>query len=108
MIIAMPISAYFLSRGTFIIGGAKPVPVNLFNYRRSVLADICASVTGLAVYFLIAVIMIFLLGVKHPVSAGPKNQPLQISTKPDLAPPNAGLDQNCQLTWALMILTVAS
>ena len=56
--IAIPTIAYFLSRGTFIIGGAKPVPVNPQNYRRPVLGDICVSVAGVAVNFLIAVIMI--------------------------------------------------
>ena len=31
--IAIPLIAYFLSGGTFIIGGAKPVPVNPNNFR---------------------------------------------------------------------------
>lgn len=69
--IAIPIVAYFLSRGTFIIGGAKPVPVNPFNYRRPVLGDICVSVAGVAVNFLIAVIMILLLNIVHFVSGNP-------------------------------------
>jgi Zn-dependent protease len=67
--IAIPIVAYFLSNGTFIIGGAKPVPVNPFNYRRPVLGDICVSVAGVAVNFLIAVIMILLLNMVHMVSS---------------------------------------
>jgi Zn-dependent protease len=66
--IVMPIVAYFLSSGTFIIGGAKPVPVNLRNYRRPILGDICVSVAGVAVNFLIAVIMILLLNMVHIVS----------------------------------------
>jgi len=66
--IAIPIVAYFLSNGTFIIGGAKPVPVNPFNYRRPVLGDICVSVAGVAVNFLIALIMILLLNLVHMVS----------------------------------------
>ena len=61
--IAMPTIAYFLSNGTFIIGGAKPVPVNPRNYRPPVLGDICVSVAGVAVNFLIAVIMILLLNL---------------------------------------------
>jgi Zn-dependent protease len=69
--IAIPIVAYILSKGTFIIGGAKPVPVNPFNYRRPVLGDICVSVAGVAVNFLIAMIMILLLNVVHLVSANP-------------------------------------
>jgi Zn-dependent protease len=66
--IAIPIIAYFLSNGTFIIGGAKPVPVDPRNYRRPVLGDMCVSVAGVAVNFLIAVIMILLLNLVHIVS----------------------------------------
>jgi len=69
--ITIPIVAYFLSGGTFIIGGAKPVPVNPFNYRRPVLGDICVSVAGVAVNFLIAVTMILLLNIVHFVSGNP-------------------------------------
>ena len=69
--IAIPIIAYILSKGTFIIGGAKPVPVNPFNYRRPVLGDICVSVAGVTVNFLIAVIMILLLNIVHLVSGNP-------------------------------------
>jgi Zn-dependent protease len=61
--IAIPIVAYFLSSGTFIIGGAKPVPVDPRNYRRPVMGDICVSVAGVAVNFLIAMILILLLNV---------------------------------------------
>jgi len=61
--VIIPIAAYILSKGTFIIGGAKPVPVNPFNYRRPVLGDICVSVAGVAVNFLIAVMMILLLNI---------------------------------------------
>jgi len=66
--IVMPIVAYFLSGGTFIIGGAKPVPVDPRNYRRPVMGDICVSVAGVAVNFLIAVIMILLLNMVHIVT----------------------------------------
>ena len=66
--IVIPIVAYFLSSGTFIIGGAKPVPVNPLNYRRPVMGDICVSVAGVAVNFLIAVILILMLNVVLLVS----------------------------------------
>ena len=66
--IVVPIVAYFLSSGTFIIGGAKPVPVNPLNYRRPVMGDICVSVAGVAVNFLIAVILILMLNVVLLVS----------------------------------------
>jgi len=67
--VAAPIVAYFLSNGTFIIGGAKPVPVDPRNYRRPVMGDICVSVAGVAVNFLIAVAMILLLNIVHIVSS---------------------------------------
>ncbi|UCD80863.1 MAG: site-2 protease family protein [Desulfobacterales bacterium] len=66
--IAVPIVAYFLSNGTFIIGGAKPVPVDPRNYRRPIMGDICVSGAGVAVNFLIAVIMILLLNIVHVFS----------------------------------------
>ena len=66
--IVIPIVAYFLSSGTFIIGGAKPVPVDPRNYRRPVMGDICVSVAGVAVNFLIAVILILMLNVVLLVS----------------------------------------
>ena len=66
--IAIPVVAFFISSGTFVIGGAKPVPVNPSNYRRPVLGDICVSAAGIAVNFLIAVIMILLLNIVHIVS----------------------------------------
>ena len=66
--VAIPVVAFFISSGTFVIGGAKPVPVNPSNYRRPVLGDICVSAAGIAVNFLIAVIMILLLNIVHTVS----------------------------------------
>lgn len=66
--IAIPVVAFFISSGTFVIGGAKPVPVNPYNYRRPVLGDICVSAAGIAVNFLIAVIMILLLNIVHLLS----------------------------------------
>ena len=66
--IAVPIVAYFISGGTFIIGGAKPVPVDPRNYRQPVLGDICVSVAGVVVNFLIAAIMILMLNIVHLVS----------------------------------------
>ncbi|MEJ2099991.1 MAG: site-2 protease family protein [Desulfobacterales bacterium] len=66
--IAIPLIAYFLSGGTFIIGGAKPVPVNPTNYRRPVMGDICVSLAGVAVNFLLAAIMILMLNLVYLVS----------------------------------------
>lgn len=61
--VVIPVVAYILSKGSFIIGGAKPVPVNPYNFRRPVLGDICVSVAGVAVNFLIAIVMILLINV---------------------------------------------
>lgn len=69
--ITIPIIAYFFSGGTFVIGGAKPVPVNPINYRRRVLGDICVSGAGVAANLLIAVIAILLLNIVHFVSGNP-------------------------------------
>ncbi|MGD9159810.1 MAG: site-2 protease family protein [Desulfobacteraceae bacterium] len=70
--VIIPIAAYILSKGTFIIGGAKPVPVNPYYYRRPVMGDICVSVAGVAVNFLIAVVMIMLLNVVQFIFGGPQ------------------------------------
>jgi len=68
MTIIVPMVAYFLSGGTFIIGGAKPVPVDPRNYRRPVMGDVCVSAAGVIVNFLIAVAMILLLNLVHGMS----------------------------------------
>ena len=65
MTIVVPLAAYILSNGTFIIGGAKPVPVDPRNYRRPVLGDVCVSAAGVVVNLLIAVAMILLLNLVH-------------------------------------------
>lgn len=70
MTIIMPIAAFILSRGTFIIGGAKPVPVNPYNFRRQVLGDICVSVAGVVANFLIAIVMIMLINVVQFIFGG--------------------------------------
>jgi Zn-dependent protease len=63
-----PLWTIAIPGGTFVIGGAKPVPINPSNYRRPILGDICVSAAGIAVNFLIAVIMILLLNIVHIVS----------------------------------------
>jgi Zn-dependent protease len=69
--IVIPIVAFLLSGGSFIIGGAKPVPVNPRNYRRPVLGDICVSAAGVAVNFLIAIVMILLINIVYFASGTP-------------------------------------
>ena len=60
MTIIVPIAAYVLSR------------VNPYNYRQPVLGDICVSTAGVAVNFLIAVVMILLLNVVQFIFGGPQ------------------------------------
>ncbi|GAB6909703.1 conserved membrane hypothetical protein [Desulfosarcina cetonica] len=69
--IVVPLAAYLLSGGSFIIGGAKPVPVNPYNYRRPVLGDICVSAAGVTVNFLIAILMIVLINIVFLASGSP-------------------------------------
>jgi Zn-dependent protease len=71
--IVVPFVSYLLSGGTFIIGGAKPVPVNPLNYRRPVLGDICVSTAGVAVNFLIAIGLMVLLNLVHLGYHSPTN-----------------------------------
>ncbi|MFZ0611397.1 MAG: site-2 protease family protein [Desulfobacterales bacterium] len=66
--IAIPVVAFLVSNGSFVIGGARPVPVNPANYRRPILGDVCVSAAGIAVNFLIAVLMILLLNVVGLIS----------------------------------------
>ena len=70
--VIIPIAAFILSKGTFIIGGAKPVSVNPYNYRKPGLGDICVSVAGVAVNFLIAIVMILLFNVVHFIFGDPR------------------------------------
>jgi Zn-dependent protease len=72
--IAVPIIAFLLSGGNFIIGGAKPVPVNPRNYRQPVLADICVSVAGVTVNFLIAITMLLLINIVFFASGTPSSE----------------------------------
>lgn len=72
MTVILPIAAFIFSRGTFIIGGAKPVPVNPYNLRPQVLGDICVSIAGVVVNFLIALVIILLLNVVLFIFEGPQ------------------------------------
>jgi Zn-dependent protease len=54
MTIIVPGMLWILSKGTMLLGGAKPVPVNPHNYRRYVRGDIIVSLAGVATNLLIA------------------------------------------------------
>lgn len=66
--IVVPVVAFLLSAGSFIIGGAKPVPVNPLNFKKPVLGDVCVSVAGVVVNLFIAILLILLINVVLSVS----------------------------------------
>jgi Zn-dependent protease len=53
--ILMPLMTFFGSGGTFLLGGAKPVPVNPRNYRHYKRGDIIVSLAGVATNLVIAI-----------------------------------------------------
>ena len=46
MTVLLPVLLYYLSRGTVVLGGAKPVPVDPRNYRNYRRGDIIVSLDG--------------------------------------------------------------
>lgn len=54
MTVILPAMLYFVSKGTVMLGGAKPVPVNPNNYKRLKRGDIIVSLAGVFVNLLIA------------------------------------------------------
>jgi Zn-dependent protease len=66
MTVLLPTLLYYISRGTVVLGGAKPVPVNPANYRNYRRGDIIVSLAGVVTNLLIALactIVIALLGL---------------------------------------------
>jgi Zn-dependent protease len=61
MTIIVPGFLYYISNGTFMLGGAKPVPVNIYHLRPQNLGYACVSLAGVTVNFLIAVVLILAL-----------------------------------------------
>ena len=71
--IAVPAIAYFLSGGTFIIGGAKPVPVNPYALRRQNRAGLMlVSIAGPLANLLLAILaaLPFQAGLVHWAPSG--------------------------------------
>jgi Zn-dependent protease len=54
----IPAMMFYTSRGTFWIGGPKPVPVNIYNLRPQNLGYACVSLGGVTVNFVLAVLML--------------------------------------------------
>jgi Zn-dependent protease len=56
MSIALPTLLYFMTSGSFIFGGAKPVPVNSRKFRNYRRGDILVSAAGVTTNFLLALV----------------------------------------------------
>jgi Zn-dependent protease len=66
MTLLLPAALYWMSNGTMMLGGAKPVPVDPRNYRNYKRGDIIVSLAGVFVNLLIAlasVILFVLVGL---------------------------------------------
>ncbi len=64
--ILMPVMLYWASNGSFMFGGAKPVPVNPRNYRNYRRGDIIVSLAGVATNLLlvpVCALVIVILGL---------------------------------------------
>ena len=59
--VIIPLVTYWYSHGSFIFGGAKPVPVNPRNYRRFKRGDIIVSLAGIATNLVLAVVCTLLV-----------------------------------------------
>lgn len=68
--IIMPLMLYFATAGQFVIGGAKPVPINPYNFKRPKRDMALASLSGPGVNLLMAVSFAFLLRVVLPLMEG--------------------------------------
>jgi Zn-dependent protease len=66
MTVLLPAMLWFSSGGTFIFGGAKPVPVEPRNYKRGARSDILVSLAGVTMNVIVAaglVLLTILVGV---------------------------------------------
>ena len=68
--ILMPIMILVASGGSMIFGGAKPVPVNPYNFRNMEIDDLKVSVAGVAVNFSIALVCGYLIHAFAPGTVG--------------------------------------
>jgi Zn-dependent protease len=60
MTVILPAMLFYVSKGTVMLGGAKPVPVNPANYRQLKRGDIIVSLAGVFVNFLLALAAVVL------------------------------------------------
>jgi Zn-dependent protease len=60
MTLLLPAMLYFMTNGSVMLGGAKPVPVNPANYRNIRRGDIIVSLAGVFVNLLLAIASVIL------------------------------------------------
>jgi Zn-dependent protease len=65
--IIMPVLLYFSTGGKFVVGGAKPVPINPYNFKNPRRDMAFSSLAGPGVNLLIAISCAFLLRVVLPI-----------------------------------------
>ncbi len=70
MTILMPALLMIVSKGQFIFGGAKPVPVNPYMLRNPEIDDLKVSVAGVTVNLSIAAVLGFSVHLWEPDTAG--------------------------------------
>ncbi len=63
MTVLLPAMLWFSSGGTFIFGGAKPVPVEPRNYKRGAKSDILVSLAGVSMNVIVAAGLVVLVVV---------------------------------------------
>jgi Zn-dependent protease len=68
--IIMPLLIYWMSNGSFIFGGAKPVPVNPRNYRNYKRGDIAVSLAGVATNLMLAVLLVAVIAAVGVLGRG--------------------------------------
>lgn len=70
MTIVLPILMLVMTRGRMVFGGAKPVPVNPYNFRNLEKDDLKVSLAGVAVNLAIAAVFGFSLHLWRPGQLG--------------------------------------
>jgi Zn-dependent protease len=63
MTLVLPAMLYFMTNGSVMLGGAKPVPVNPANYRNIKRGDIIVSLAGVFVNLLLAIVSVILFAL---------------------------------------------
>src|SRR5690348_4241297 len=71
MTLLLPTLLWVVSKGSAVLGGAKPVPVDPRNYRHYRRGDIIVSLAGVVTNLLIALVCTLVLAILGLVRSGP-------------------------------------